>query len=280
MARPSRLVLMAFTLSGCVAASAGPTGVGPSPTETAAASEPADSQISKAPPTAQKTNEAATREQKASRPPTSRSQPASSGKSETQLLMKDHFREADQIRIAVIAGKLQDAVKPAHKLLYASELETLPVAWRGAVKRMQDSAQRLKGSNDMVMAAASLADIGTSCGYCHQRMGYPRIPLLLKPPSSDGSLEGHMRQHAWAMERLWEGLYVPSLDGWNAGIDLLSNAPFPDDVFVQKGMYARTAADDFTKIVAKAPRSVGPEAQAASYAALLATCATCHLATD
>lgn len=284
MTRVSVLVMGIFALAGCVAASSGATtgrssssAVPGSPDKAGAASgEELEAEITLP---SDKTSVRGGSKPEATAGRHSRSKANFDGKTETQQLMGNHFGEADLIRIAVIAGRLADAIKPAHKLLYASEVESLPVTWKGAVQRMQDSAERLKGSNDMVMAAASTADIGTSCGYCHQRLGGPTVPQLT-PPSSDRSVEGRMAQHVWATERLWEGLYVPSLDAWNAGMEILSSAPFPDEVFQQRGMYARTAADDFARIVARAPRKAGAEAQAETYAALLATCATCHLAVD
>ena len=191
--------------------------------------------------------------------------------------MKEHFKAANTIRLAVIAGNREEIFKPSRKLVYLSNVEELPPAWQGPVQRMQDSAERLKDSNDMVAAAAAMADIGTSCGLCHQKLGGPHAGVQA-PPSSDGSLRARMQEHAWATERLWEGLYVPSSEAWNAGMAVLTTKPFPDEVLHERGVYARSAAQDFAKVLAAAPRGTKVEEKAATYAKLLTTCATCHLA--
>jgi hypothetical protein len=87
-----------------------------------------------------------------------------------------------------------------------------------------------------------------------------------------------MQRHAWATERLWEGLYVPSDEAWDAGAKALSAAPFPSDVLKQGGTYARTAAADFARLVVKAPAKRTPLDRAGLYAELLLTCGSCHRA--
>lgn len=197
--------------------------------------------------------------------------------SRTERLMKEHFKSANAIRLAVIDGNRDEIFKPSRKLVYLSDVEELPPDWQGPMKRMQDSAERLKDSHDMATAAAAMADIGTSCGLCHQQLGGPHADVQA-PPSSNGSLLDRMHQHAWATERLWEGLYVPSIEAWNAGIAVLTDKPFPDEVLHERGVYARSAAQDFQKVIATAPREAKAEEKATIYAKLLTTCAACHLA--
>ena len=88
-----------------------------------------------------------------------------------------------------------------------------------------------------------------------------------------------MKRHAWASERLWEALAVPSDDAWNAGAKALSSDPFPQEVLKDGGVEARSAASDFAKLVAKAPAKKTTKDRAALYAELLVTCGTCHHAT-
>jgi hypothetical protein len=217
-------------------------------------------------------------------PPTAEREPAEPATSAeehptgspTEQLMKEHFDAADAIRQAVIAGSRYGIFKPARKLIYRTDVLELPPDWRGPMARMQDAAWRLNESNDMTSAAGAMADVGTSCGYCHERLGGPSVSPT-SPPGSDGSMKDRMQQHAWATERLWEGLYVPSPDAWNAGIEVLSAEPFPAEVLEHRGVYARSAADDFTEIVARAPRPAGAQDRASVYAKLMATCAVCHL---
>src|SRR6185295_1100568 len=124
--------------------------------------------------------------------------------------------------------------------------------WRGFVERMQEVAGRIKDSTLISRAAAATADLGVSCGLCHQQRGGPRASKETDPGEGT-SVESRMRRHVWATERLWEGLYVPSDDAWNAGAQALSTAPFPSELLKDGGVYARTAAADFARLVVKAP---------------------------
>lgn len=190
-------------------------------------------------------------------------------------IMQAHFKDALLIRQAVIAGKLDDAVEPALALTRARDLDHLPEGWRGFVERMQEVAGRIKDSTLVSRTAAATADLGVSCGSCHQQRGGPQASK--EPAPAEGTtVESRMRRHAWATERLWEGLYVPSDDAWNAGAKALSAAPFPAEILKDGGVYARSAASDFARLVVKAPAKRTPQDRAGLYAELLLTCGSCH----
>ncbi len=204
--------------------------------------------------------------------------PAEPALTPTQRLMHEHFVEADQIRRAVIAGRQEEYVKPAHQLTYGIRAEELPATWREPVERMQDAADRLKGSHDLWLAAAATADIGVACGDCHRVNGGPRTHLEAEPAAGD--LTARMKRHGWATERLWEGLFVPSDEAWQAGAAILSQEPFPGELLQRGGVYARSAAEDFAKAVQRAPGQGAATDRAQLYARLLSTCATCHVALE
>jgi mono/diheme cytochrome c family protein len=64
------------------------------------------------------------------------------------------------------------------------------------------------------------------------------------------------------------------------GAAALKDQPFPEEVLQRGGVYARTAAQDFSKIVAKAPSKDTAQKRAELYAELIGTCAACHLAVE
>jgi hypothetical protein len=70
----------------------------------------------------------------------------------------------------------------------------------------------------------------------------------------------------------------PSNDAWATGTKALSSEPFPTEFLKQGGVDVRTSADDFTKLVKKAPGKKTIQDRAALYAELLVTCGTCHRA--
>lgn len=194
-----------------------------------------------------------------------------------QRLMKSHFKEAALIRVAVIQGKPEDAAKSANALAHMDDVEKLPESWRPLVQRLQAAASRVKDSGDVAEAAAGTADIGTSCGACHQKLGGPAASNAPAPEVGD-TLTSRMVRHAWATERLWEGLYVPSSPAWSAGAKALALDEFPAEVLKKGGVHARTAAKDFKTIVGQAGSKSSLESRATLYAELLRTCAGCHIA--
>ena len=113
------------------------------------------------------------------------------------------------IRSAVIAGRPQDAVQPALALGTTIDVTDLPERWRASLERMHLAASRVQNSSDLAEAAAGTADIGLACGNCHENQPGPKASTG-EPPTAGSSVGSRMARHSWAMERLSEGLYVPS----------------------------------------------------------------------
>jgi cytochrome c556 len=198
-----------------------------------------------------------------------------------ERIMEAHFKDALLIREAVIKGKSEEAAEPAGVLTRIHDLNDLPNGWRPYMERMQQAAERIKDGTSAAQVAAAAADLGTSCGMCHQSHGGSKAPKPAQEPAPTvgKSVESRMKLHAWATERLWEGLYVPSSDAWKAGAQALQGGePFPQEVLKEGGVHARSAASEFAKIVAQAPAKKTAEERASLYANLLVTCGTCHQA--
>jgi hypothetical protein len=195
----------------------------------------------------------------------------------TGRLMQAHFTDALLIRKAVIAGTPERASRPAEALANAENLDDLPPGWRQFVEQMQQIARRINDSTSSAQAAGATADLGVTCGGCHVQRGGPKASSTPAPPEGQALAE-RMQRHAWATERLWEGLTVPSSEAWDAGAKVLSSSPFSAQTLPRGGMRARSAASDFAKLVAKAPSKKTVEARAALYAELLVVCGGCHRA--
>jgi cytochrome c553 len=189
--------------------------------------------------------------------------------------MQAHFNDALLIRKAVIAGAREEAANPAFILTQLQDVDELPESWQPFVLQMQGAAARINDSTTESMAAAATADLGLSCGMCHQRNGGPELAVDA-PPAAGGSIDDRMKRHVWATERLWEGLFVPSDAAWLAGAQALGPDPFPDEVLQRGGVHARSAANDFGKLAAKAPQKKSATDRANLYAELLVTCGSCH----
>ncbi len=193
-------------------------------------------------------------------------------------IMQAHFVDALLIRKAVIAGRPEDTSRPANAIVDIRDLDNLPKGWRPFVEHMQETAGRITNSTTPSAAAAAAADLGVSCGLCHQRNGGPKPSTEPEPPRGT-TVESGMLHHIWATERLWDGLSVPSDTAWNAGAKALSSSdPFPKQFLKEGGVDVRSAAADFAKLTAKAPTKKTVPERAALYAELLVTCGTCHTA--
>lgn len=194
-----------------------------------------------------------------------------------ERLMRAHFKETALIRKAVIDGALEAAVSPAADLKNMKGLGTIQKGWKPSLDALGNAAQRFGQSPDLPAAAAAIADIGVACGTCHKSGGGPKVNVEAAP-TPDKSLASQMKRHAWAAERLWEGLYVPSDAAWKAGADALAAEKFPEEVLKKGGVHARSAATRFGTLAPTlaAQKTAGERAKV--YAAVLETCSSCHMA--
>lgn len=197
--------------------------------------------------------------------------------SSLERIMQAHFTDALLIRQAVIAGTPEQAANPATVLRHIRDLDKFPEGWQVFVEHMQQTAARITDSTTAAQVAGAAADLGVSCGLCHQRHGGP-TPLNEPAPGEGNTIESRMRRHAWATERLWEGLYVPSESAWMAGAEVLTQSPLPDEVLKKGGVVARSVAGDFAKLASSAGTRKTTRDRATLYAEMLVTCGTCHQA--
>lgn len=190
-------------------------------------------------------------------------------------VMRAHFKDALLIQQAVIDGRPDEAANPATVLSLIENLDDLPPGWREPVERMQLAAKRIVDSTNAAQTAGAVADLGVSCGLCHQKLGGPASSTE-PAPAEGATVEERMKRHVWATARLWEGLVVPSTSAWNDGASAFGPNAFPPEVLKRGGVQARSAAGDFAKIVARASAQKTTEQRAGLYAELLVTCGTCH----
>ena len=192
-----------------------------------------------------------------------------------EKLMRAHFSETELIRAAVIRGNPSAAIGPAKSLTKMDEMGKMPASWKPTLSAMQKAVARIKNSPDIPAVAAATADLGVACGSCHKKGEGPKVEVG-SPPEAGSTVKSQMRRHAWANERLWEGLYVPSDDAWKAGVDALKGDIFPKDAL--KGVHARSAVATLKRVVESAGSKKTPQDRAATYAQILETCAACHTA--
>jgi cytochrome c553 len=196
-----------------------------------------------------------------------------------QTFMLEHFVIATWARDSVIDGDIEGLRMPLDALADYSYRSVAPGGWMRGIAQLQAAARLTADANTLEAAARGVAAMGRVCGECHREQGGPDVKHYKperKGPKSD-SYEARMFRHAWAVERLWEGLTSPSDEAWVAGAAALSHAPsaaptaepaLPPTV-VQKLTLVR-------QLGSKAARADSFEAREKVYGELLVTCAHCH----
>jgi cytochrome c553 len=193
--------------------------------------------------------------------------------------MLEHFMITAWVRDAIVDGNLERIRTPL-RALAAYEYQTVaPGGWMQGISQLQAAARVTAEAHNLSAAASGIAGMARVCGDCHRAQGGPTVQHYRpdkKTPKSD-KMEGRMYRHAWAAERLWEGLTAPSDNAWEAGAAALSHAP----VAVPKAKPALPAgvAEGLTLVRQLGVRAEGAESseqRAEIYGQLLTTCATCH----
>ncbi len=262
--------LWTILLAGCGTPSAQPASVPENtPPPAATTAEPAPAPPPETPPATEATTEAP-------------AEPAEPPKAEApepgtpeQKLMRAHFSETELIRSAAIRGVPSAAISPAKALTKMEGMGKMPASWKPSMKAMQKAVARIQSSPDVPALAAATADLGVACGRCHSKGKGPKVEVG-SPPDPGTTVKDQMRRHAWANERLWEGIYVPSDKAWTAGIEALKGQKFPEKALKEGGVHARSAVAQLQRLVDAAGKEKRLEERAGTYAKILGTCAACH----
>jgi cytochrome c553 len=86
-----------------------------------------------------------------------------------------------------------------------------------------------------------------------------------------------MDRHAWAADRMWEGLIAPSDAAWHEGVSELATVPSkaPKEQPALAPEFVRELRE-VRALGAEARRAHDASGRAALYARVLTTCAGCH----
>ncbi|HET8932576.1 MAG TPA: hypothetical protein VFN67_04010 [Polyangiales bacterium] len=196
-----------------------------------------------------------------------------------KTFMLEHFIIATWVRDSVVDGNLAGIGTPLTALAEYGYQSVAPGGWMTDIAQLQAAARLTAQSKTLAAAARGVAAIGRVCGECHQAHGGPDIQRYKQEtlaPKTD-SFEGRMFRHAWAVERLWEGLTTPSDEAWAAGAAALAHAPGTPPK-------AKPALPATVVQTLNVVRGLGTKATAAEsfeqreklYGELLVTCAECH----
>ncbi len=190
-----------------------------------------------------------------------------------------HFEAAIAIHDAVSRGALADARRRAQTFAPRVDPAGFPDSWRAFLDPMWTGTTTVASAEDQALAAAGVAQMIGACGGCHHAHGV----AVEAPRASEGDGETTERaatlaRHAWAVNRMWDGLAAPSLRAWGEGADVLLDAPL---VRLRPGVPPPDAdtmrvVGEVHALAGQAHEAVDSGAMMRVYGELLATCGRCH----
>jgi len=190
--------------------------------------------------------------------------------------MQEHLAAALKARDAVISGDLAQAKQAVSWLSSHIYPDTLPPAWRSHAERMQAEAKRVEQAPDLGAAAAAIGVLGGACGACHAHVGGPAHEPMGFESDEDGDLPDRMDRHAWAMDRMWEGLITPWEEAFRVGAEVLAEGRFRAQSVPERATALAAGLERARALGREALAQKTPDGRAAVYGKLLAQCAQCH----
>jgi len=187
--------------------------------------------------------------------------------------MSSHYNQVDEIQEAVVSGDLEATRRPA-RWLATHQGREFPPAAAEALEMMRNEGRIMQEQNELLAVARTLGRMGLACGSCHTATKVNVGFTVTEPPASSASPREHMQRHAWAVDRLWEGLAGPSDASWRAGAGALVHMP----VDFGGNDQANRLANRVHELSDKATAAATPRDRAQVYGDLLETCALCHSA--
>jgi len=192
--------------------------------------------------------------------------------------MQDHFDYATAIHAAIIDGDLE-ASREAARWVADHEGIDAPSSWDSYLESMRSTAQQVANAPSVGAAADGASRLTRACGSCHSTLA-PEATFTASPaPADDPMIVPHMLRHNWAIERMWEGLTMSSVEAWNLGAQELSGTPVSMDAMsVEEGAAEAVSAlaHRVHQLGAQGAAEVGWGGRTDVYGQLLTTCAACH----
>lgn len=191
------------------------------------------------------------------------------------LPMQQHWEAGNALQHAMVRGDLTAARRAAANI---AEVEEIPgLTWDAGpyLARMRTEALAVRSATSFQQASEAAGRMGAACGDCHARGNVGPRPdgTTTAPVVGEDDPQYHMIRHAWAVDRMWEGLVVPSVDRWRAGARVLAEQAIsavglnPEVSLLAARVHemGRQALDD-----------TRPSQQAERFGKILTDCAGCH----
>lgn len=185
--------------------------------------------------------------------------------------MSAHYGQVEEIQEAIVAGNVDGTRGPA-RWLATHQGQEFPEGAAPSLEMMRNEARIMLQQRDILTVARTLGRMAVTCGSCHTALSAAVSFPVEEPPPSSANPPSQMLRHAWAADRMWEGLVGPSDASWNAGAGALTSLPVDFGANDQANRLAKRVHD----LSDQAHRATTPTERADTYGDLLETCALCH----
>lgn len=200
-----------------------------------------------------------------------------------------HFGEsAMALRDALVDADLSLAKRNARLIVEASDQadrrsENPSRDLRSRYRELHAEALKAEDARDLAYTGVIAGRIFVQCGACHRAHGGPRLTPAPPPPEQNTVTNAHVARHAWALDRLYEGLITGDVVAWDEGA-----AALQDDTLLPPEMPSPLDGDDQADLNRLADRVHTLRLQDAEtdaergrlLGALMVSCTGCHQIVD
>ena len=197
----------------------------------------------------------------------------------TRRLMAEHFQKATEARQAIIGSDIEGA-RAAMAWLgqHNPGGESLPAEAQPHLVGMREKAAAFGDAETITDAATDFGAMLTHCGACHAAL--ETGPRFMPPPPPQGdTLPDQMRRHAWAADRMWEGLVTQDAALFTRAATVLDEVTLSPEQLpagVLDPERVQGLIDHVHELGDEAGGAADWDARVAVYGRFLATCAACH----
>lgn len=185
-----------------------------------------------------------------------------------------HFRDAADVQMALVRGDLEETHRAARRMAATGDVSGVPADAQAELEAFRQRAREVAYASTLEEAAMAGARMAAACGSCHLSADAGPVFSGEGPPPPDDDV-GHMVEHLWGADRMWEGLVTPSDELWRQGARMLAQHAVPMDILAPgtSGLGVEMKA-----LGLEALNEATPQARATRYGEILGTCAGCHAA--
>lgn len=184
-----------------------------------------------------------------------------------------HFQDAARVQMALVRGDLDEARRAARRMAAPGGVTGVPVSAEVQLEQFRQRAREVAQASTLSDGTSAGAEMAAACGNCHIATDAGPVFSGEGPPPPDDDV-GHMVEHLWGADRMWEGLVTPSDELWEQGAEMLARHAVPMDILMEPGTSALGV--QMKTLGLEALNETTPRARASHYAEILNTCASCH----